>query len=186
MKKMRIVAGEYRSRVIQAVDGQSTRPTTDKIKEAIFSRIGPYFDGGEMLDLFAGSGNMTLEAISRGMDHSLMVDYHGKAISTIQQNIRSLDCKEKCDVWKMDYKSALRKASIEGKKFDLVYLDPPYKKQQIMSILTYLEENDMLCEDGDIVCESLKEDTFEDVVGSLEKVKDVTYGITRITYYKKR
>ena len=65
---MRIVAGKFGSRVIQAVEGQTTRPTTDKVKEAIFSRIGPYFDGGSILDLFAGSGAISLEAISRGMN----------------------------------------------------------------------------------------------------------------------
>ena len=68
---MRIVAGKFRSRVIEAVDGDATRPTLDKVKEAVFSRIGPYFDGGEMLDLFGGSGNMSLEAISRGIFHPL-------------------------------------------------------------------------------------------------------------------
>ena len=77
---MRIVAGTYRSRVIQAVEGNSTRPTQAKIKEAIFSRIGPYFDGGVMLDLFAGSGNMGFEAISRGIDSVVFCDSGYKAI----------------------------------------------------------------------------------------------------------
>lgn len=89
-------------------------------------------------------------------------------------------------VLKMDYKTALQKFANEGKTFDLVYLDPPYKKQQISSILHTLDEMKLVGIGGTIVCESLKEDTFEDVVGELEKVKDVTYGITRITYYKRR
>lgn len=183
---MRIVAGEYRSRVIQAVEGESTRPTTDKIKEAIFSRIGPYFDGGNMLDLFGGSGNMSLEAISRGISHSLLCDISIKAITTMRKNMVTLHAEDHCTLWKMDYERALEKAREEKRTFDLVYLDPPYKKQQIESILCFLEAHNMLNTGCDIVCESLKEDQFPEAIGSLEKVKDVIYGITRITYYRKR
>lgn len=183
---MRIVAGNFRSRVIQSVDGESTRPTLDKIKEAIFSRIGPYFDGGEMLDLFSGSGNMSLEAISRGMDHALMVDYHGLAISTIKKNIATLHAHEYCSVWKMEYHNALKKMVEEKRVFDLVYLDPPYINQHIRDILKYLDQHQLVKIGGDVICESLKDDCFDDVIGTLEKVKEVTYGITRITYYKRR
>lgn len=183
---MRIVAGKFGSRVIQAVEGQTTRPTTDKVKEAIFSRIGPYFDGGSILDLFAGSGAISLEAISRGMEHAVLVDMNGKAISTITSNIKALGVRDACTVLKMDYKTALHKLEEQKQSFDVVFLDPPYKKQQISGILQYLDEHDMVKENGDVICESLKEDIFEDAVGSLQKVKDVTYGITRITYYRKR
>ena len=182
---MRIVAGEFRSRVIDAVDGNGTRPTTDKIKEAIFSRIGPYFDGGNMLDLFGGSGNMSLEALSRGMENSLLCDVSSKAIMTIQKNCRTLGVQDRCTVWKMDFKRALKKAREEGRCFDLVYLDPPYKYQQIQFILEKLDEYGLVNEEGDVVCESLKEDVFPDQIGHLHKVKDVTYGITRITYYRR-
>lgn len=182
---MRIVAGIYRSRVLSSVEGNTTRPTTDKIKEAIFSRIGPYFDGGYMLDLFAGSGNMSFEAISRGMRHATLCDLQYKAISTIKRNAQSLGVEEQCTIWKMDYKRALKKAAQEGKIFDFVYLDPPYKKQQIAEILQYLHEHELVRKDGDVVCESLKEDEFPDQIGELIKIKDVTYGITRVTYYKR-
>jgi len=182
---MRIVAGEFRSRVISAVEGNTTRPTTDKIKEAVFSRIGPYFDGGNMLDLFGGSGNMSLEAISRGMEHALVCDVSHAAVSTIRKNVKTLDVASRVTIWEMDYRQVLAKASQEQRTFDLVYLDPPYKKQQILHILQYLDTHDLVNELGDIVCESLKEDEFPDQVGALHKVKDVTYGITRITYYRK-
>ena len=181
LKKMRIVAGEFRSRVISAVEGNTTRPTTDKIKEAVFSRIGPYFDGGNMLDLFGGSGNMSLEAISRGMEHALVCDVSYAAVSTIRKNVKTLDVASRVTIWKMDYRQVLAKASQEQRTFDLVYLDPPYKKQQILHILQYLDTHDLVNELGDIICESLKEDEFPDQVGALHKVKDVTYG----TYYRK-
>lgn len=185
LKKMRIVAGKFRSRVISAVEGKTTRPTTDKIKEAVFSRIGPYFDGGDMLDLFGGSGNISLEAISRGMAHSVICDVSYAAISTIRKNVKTLGVETRVDIWKMEFHQALASAHQKGMTFDLVYLDPPYKKQQIQSILEYLDTHDMMNANGDIVCESLKEDVFPDTIGALHKVKDVTYGITRITYYRK-
>lgn len=180
---MRIVAGAYRSRVIKAVEGDSTRPTTDKIKEAIFSRIGPYFDGGIMLDLFGGSGNMGLEAISRGMKEVYFCDMNYKAIATIKANATSLDILDKCHIQKCDFKTKLKQCYDEGLKFDFIYLDPPYRKQQIDWILSYINTYDLLNKQGDIVCESLKDDMFQETYGDIQKVKDVTYGITRITYY---
>lgn len=180
---MRIVAGEFRSRVIKAVEGDATRPTTDKVKEAIFSRIGPYFDGGIMLDLFGGSGNMGLEALSRGMDEVYFCDSSYKAISTIKQNVASLGVEARCHITKADYQGMLKRMAQAGTRFDLIYLDPPYRKQQIHNILNFIHEHNLLQEHGDIVCESLKEDVFEEEYGALHKVKDVTYGITRITYY---
>lgn len=183
---MRIVAGVLGSRVIKAVDGMSTRPTTDKVKEAIFSRIGPYFDGGTMLDLFGGSGNMSFEAISRGIEESYLCDTSSKAIKTIQENANALGVRKHCQLLRMDYHRALQQLSEKHITFDLVFLDPPYQKQQIHEILLLLSEYGLVKEGKDVVCESQKEDVFEDEVADFVKLKDVTYGITRITYYRRR
>lgn len=182
---MRIVAGEYRSRVIQAVPGNSTRPTQAKIKEAIFSRIGPYFDGGAMLDLFAGSGNMGFEALSRGMDFVTFCDSNYKAIQTITANAEALKVKQRCRIIKSDYEVLLRQLVKDKPQFDFIYIDPPYRKQRIHELLTLIDSYDLLKENGNIVCESLKEDSFADSYGSLFQVKNVNYGITKITYYKR-
>ena len=91
---MRIVAGEFRSRTIDAVAGSATRPTADKIKEAVFSRIGPYFEGGRMLDAYAGSGNISFEAHSRGKCESWQCDISAKAVATIRSNASKLGVEE--------------------------------------------------------------------------------------------
>ena len=122
-----------------------------------------------MLDLFGGSGNMSLEAISRGMEHALVCDVSHAAVSTIHKNVKTLDVASRVTIWKMDYRQVLAKASQEQRTFDLVYLDPPYKKQQILHILQYLDTHDLVNELGDIVCESLKEDEFPDQVGALRR-----------------
>lgn len=183
---MRIISGKFGSRPIQAVEGIQTRPTTDKVKEAIFSRIGPYFEGGKMLDLYAGSGAMSLEAISRGMSHSVMVDKDIKAIRTIDMNIKSLDVKNQCTVLKMDAFAVLRNLASQKEQFDLVFLDPPYAQQRIEEILTFLCVNDMLQGSANVIAETAKEDALPEQIDALVKVKEAIYGMSKITYYKRR
>lgn len=181
---MRIISGKYGSRTIQAVPGTSTRPTTDKVKEAIFSRIGPYFDGGQMLDLFAGSGAMSLEAISRGFDFSVLVDKDFKACRTIQDNIKALGVKDQCALYKQDVMAAVKRVADEHRQFDLIFMDPPYAKQKIVEILTLIDELDLLKKQGDVIAECAVEDELPLEVGRLKQIKTATYGITRITYFK--
>lgn len=180
---MRIIAGEHRSRVIKTCTGDTTRPTLDKVKEAIFSSVGTYFDGGKALDLFAGSGSIGLECISRGMDECIFVDIHQGAISVIKENIKSLKLEENTEVWKLDFQRALQQCVNKGYKFDFIYLDPPYLNQQINLILKFIDANELLNKKGIIVCETLKEDEFDDSYQTFIKKKDSIYGITRVTYY---
>lgn len=137
-----------------------------------------------MLDLFGGSGNMSLEAIPHDMEHMLVYDVSHTAVSTIHKSMKTLDVVSRVIVWKIDYRQVLTRASQEQRTFDLVHLGPPHKKQRILHALQYLDTHDLVNGLGDIVCGSLKEDEFPDQVGALHKVKDVIYGITRITYYR--
>lgn len=181
---MRIVAGKYRSRLLQAPKGDQTRPTLDKVKEAIFSRIGPYFEGGAVLDLFAGSGSMGLEALSRGMEQGLFVDCNYMAVSAIKSNIAALQV-EQCEVWKCDCFTALKRCKEANKKFDFVYLDPPYKKQQLHKIMQQLDELDLLHEKAWVILETSKEDEFDECYHALRKDKETVYGISKVSYYRK-
>ncbi len=99
---MRVISGEYGGRRLRAVPGMKTRPTTDKVKEAIFNIIGPYFNGGTSLDLFAGSGGLSIEGVSRGIDHAVLIDRQGAAIKTIHQNIEVTKEPDKFTVYKRD------------------------------------------------------------------------------------
>ena len=179
---MRIISGKFGSRLIQAVKGMNTRPTSDKIREAIFSRIGPYFDGGQMLDLFAGSGAVSLEAISRGLDHAVLVDKDHTAIKTIQSNIGALQAEKQCAVVRSDVMTFLLQ---QHTTFDLIYMDPPYALKIIEEILIYLDKHNLVASGGNVICESSKEDQFLDHYGSLVRQKEVCYGITKISYYKR-
>ncbi|MBR2809759.1 MAG: 16S rRNA (guanine(966)-N(2))-methyltransferase RsmD [Solobacterium sp.] len=182
---MRIVSGIYGSRRIQAPKGEETRPTLDQVREAVFSSLGGRFEGGVFLDLYAGSGANGLEALSRGFEKAVFVDVSGAAVKVIKDNISLLGCKEQARVLKMKDMKALELFREEGLVFDLVYLDPPYKKQHNDEVLAALSEYGLLAEKGRVVIESLKEDRFEAVYGDLKPVRHASYGISGITYYSR-
>ncbi|MBR2668869.1 MAG: 16S rRNA (guanine(966)-N(2))-methyltransferase RsmD [Solobacterium sp.] len=181
---MRIVAGIYSSRRLDTLPGNDTRPTLDKVREAVFSSLGGFFEGGNMLDLYAGSGAVGLEALSRGMDHIVLVDKSRAAAEIIRKNIASLKAEEQTTVLPVSDLKALSILQERGMQFDLVYLDPPYAKERNMEILRRLQEYDLLAEKARVVIESDKEDLYEPVVINLVRYKEAIYGITRISYYQ--
>ena len=123
---MRIVAGKYGSRSLKSPKNDATRPTQDKIKGAIFSSLGNMFDGGNFLDCYSGTGNMGLEAVSRGMDHATLVDNNKGAISVIKENVKSLKAEKETKIICGNIFSVLERLTL---KYDVVYIDPPYAKQ---------------------------------------------------------
>ena len=128
---MRVVAGKFGGRPLKTLDGKITRPTTDKVKGAIFNMIGPFFDGGRVLDLFSGSGSLAIEAISRGMDEAVMVERNRKAQAIITENIKMTKSEQQFYLMKMDANKAL---GMVNWSFDLVLLDPPYAKRKLLKI----------------------------------------------------
>src|SRR5690625_4127464 len=99
---MRVIAGEFKSRHLKAVPGSNTRPTSDKIKESIFHMLGPFFEGGLCLDLFAGSGSLGIEALSRGMDKVIFVEKSSSAIRIIHKNVEMLKIESQCEIYRND------------------------------------------------------------------------------------
>ena len=178
---MRVVSGNYGGRPLKTLAGKTTRPTTDKVKGAIFNMIGPYFEGGRVLDLFAGSGSLAIEAISRGMDHAILVEKDRAAQQVILENINMTKESEKFQLLKM---SAERVLSNLSETFDLVLLDPPYAKEQIVENLELLQEKKRLTENVIVVCETDKEVELPDQIGKLELTRQKTYGISKISIYE--
>lgn len=126
---MRVVSGNYGGRPLKTLAGKTTRPTTDKVKGAIFNMIGPYFDGGRVLDLFAGSGSLAIEAVSRGMDHALLVEKDRAAQQVILENIKMTKEPEKFQLLKMSAERVLTNLS---ESFDLVLLIHPTLKNKLL------------------------------------------------------
>ncbi|MER2109897.1 16S rRNA (guanine(966)-N(2))-methyltransferase RsmD [Desemzia incerta] len=181
---MRVITGEYGGRRLKAVPGESTRPTTDKIKESLFNMIGPYFDGGNCLDLFAGSGGLAIEAVSRGMDKAVLIDKAPAAIKVIQENIAVTKEEEKFKVIRGDAARVIKNLKSEQQVFDLVFLDPPYAKQQIVSQIEALLDNNMLSPEALIVCEVDKKVDLPETIKQAQVYKSAEYGITKIMIYE--
>jgi len=183
---MRIVSGTLKGRTIKAVKGTNTRPTTDKIKESIFNIIGPYFEGGWALDLYGGSGNLAIEALSRGIDQAILVDKEMIAIQTIKSNLKELHLESRAEVYRNDAFKALKALTKRDIKFELILLDPPYKGQRINEIIEFIQENELLADGGLIMAECLKEDELHDEFGDIIRIKHELYGITAISIYERQ
>lgn len=181
---MRIVSGEYGGRTLKAVSGKNTRPTTDKVKESLFHMIGPYFDGGQVLDLYAGSGALGIEAISRGMDKAYLVDNNHLAIRTIEENIKITKEPDKFVVWKKNDFQALDYLMTIKESFDLILLDPPYAKQKVEKVINKLIDKELLNRHAIIVCETDKDVTLEFTDQHLNCVKEKIYGSTKVSVYE--
>ncbi|HLS08742.1 16S rRNA (guanine(966)-N(2))-methyltransferase RsmD [Lentibacillus sp.] len=183
---MRVIAGIHKGRQLEAVSGKMTRPTSDKVKEAIFQTMGPFFEGGICLDLFAGSGALGIEALSRGMEKGIFVDKHPKAIHTINQNLRTLRLEGNAEVYRTESVQALNAAAKRGFQFDLILLDPPYQKVNYGELLEVIVELQLLKENGMIYCEHNAANQLPMDVDDWFVMKQQTYNnTTGITIYKR-
>lgn len=182
---MRIVAGIYRSRLIKAVEGSATRPTLDKVKEALFAKLGPSIQGHPALDLFAGSGNIGLEAVSRGMMPVVFIDGAQVAIKVIHENIKALGCEVQTQVYRMEALQALRYLSKKGLVFRFVYLDPPYLKVDLFAVLEGLKHYELIDEDSIMVIECPRDAAIiQHPAFNLEKIS--VYGTVALHTYRRK
>lgn len=177
---MRIVSGNYGGRPLKTLEGKTTRPTSDKVRGAMFNMIGPYFEGGRVLDLFAGSGGLAIEAVSRGMTSAVLVERDRRAQAIVQANIAMTKESEKFQLLKMEASQALQ---VLTGSFDLVFLDPPYAKEEIESTITQLCERKLLSEDVMVVCETDKAVELPEEIAELGIWKQKVYGISKVTVY---
>jgi 16S rRNA (guanine966-N2)-methyltransferase len=180
---VRVISGTAKGRPLKAVPGTGTRPTTDKVKEALFSMIGPYFDGGEALDLFAGTGGLGIEALSRGIDRAVFIDADRKAIETITNNVRAAKVEERADIFRNDALLALKAMAKRGRAFDLVFFDPPYRMKEAPELLAYMEANGMLRAGAKAVIEHEASHRYPDRVGSCMLRRRADYGETAVSIY---
>lgn len=185
MFSLRVISGTRKGQPLKAVSGHTTRPTTDKVKESIFNMIGPYFSEGVGLDLYAGSGSLGIEGLSRGLDKVIFVDYDKKAIQVIKENLQKTKLFDRGEVYRNDANRALKALVKRDIQFDVIFLDPPYEKQRILSEISYIDENNLLCDSGTIVAEHDSKVQLKEIIGTMKLVKREMYGDTTISIYKK-
>lgn len=180
---MRIIAGNYAKRNLFTLKSNNTRPTSDKVKESIFNRLGQFFDGGNVLDLYAGSGALGIEAVSRGFNHADLVDRARPAIEIIKKNVNLTNETEKFSVHQMPDFVALKNLANSGKKFDLVFLDPPYKMQQIVKVMNLLAGSNLLTDEAIVVAETDSQ-THLGPIENFSVTREQKYGNTNVIFYQ--
>lgn len=180
---MKIISGKYKGRVLEGFDIAGTRPTMDRVKESLFAMIQSYLEDATVLDLFAGSGNLGIEALSEGAQEIYLVDKNKKACQVIKRNINKIGI-EASDIFCGDYKSALKKYQEQSIKFDIIFLDPPYQTDLVKKSMEVIEKYELLSKNGIIVAES---NTLDKIIYSdkLEIVKSKKYGDKVVAILKK-
>ncbi len=174
---MRVIAGSKRRMQLVTVEGMDTRPTTDRIKETLFNMIQDDVYGSRFLDLFAGSGQIGIEALSRGAKKAVFAEKSPKALECIRKNLQTTHLAEKACVYGGDVSDTLRRLNASGEEFDLIFMDPPYQKGLERQALTIMKDTSLLAEDGYIIVEAALEDDLSDV-------EDMGYKIIRRKKYK--
>lgn len=184
----RVVTGRFRGAILQAPEGDKTRPTTDKVKEALFSIIQAYIPDSEFLDLFAGSGQIGIEALSRGAKRVTLVERSGQAAAVISKNISKirLEGSDEIRLHKKSVAQALELLGQAGEKFDIIFMDPPYKDVPVRldEATKLISEFDMLASDGMLIVEHDKDCVIPEELNGLKRVRSCSYGITVITFFK--
>lgn len=174
---MRIIGGKMRGTKLQTLDGfETTRPTLDRVKESLFNIISMKIIDSNVLDLFSGSGALGIEAISRGAKQACLCDISSKAINVIKQNVEKTRCKDDVIVLNKKHIQALEFFKNKNKKFDIVFLDPPYETNYAEEATEYIVENDLLEIDGIIIIETDNEDK---IIKGLKVEKVEVYDIRK-------
>ena len=175
---MRIITGKAKGIKLNTLEGQETRPTAERVKEAIFSMIQFDIEGRKVLDLFAGSGQMGLEAVSRGAEHAVMVDRSKNAIKIIESNASKTKLASQCSIVNADAIDFIKRN--HGEKFDVIFIDPPYASGLYAPVLLELKKADMLKSTSLIICEN----DYEGLISENKDLENI-YKIKKMSKYSK-
>ena len=180
---MRVISGTAKGRKLLSLPGLDTRPTTDRVKESIFNIIQFDIKDANVLDLFAGTGQIGIEALSRGAKSAVFVDSGAECAETIKKNLEHTHFLEQAKVVQKDYKAFFSEQY--RRAFDLVFLDPPYKRMILNDALQLSTKFDILSDHGIIICESAADDILPELDAPYVRGKEYRYGSTKITLFLK-
>lgn len=178
-----MIAGTAKGRRIGSLPGRETRPTADRVKESLFNILGERVAGSRVLDLFAGTGNLGIEALSRGAHRAIFVDRDGRSAQLIRDNLVALGFADRAEVLALDAQAALARLAAAGEVFDLVFLDPPYEQDHLPPLLAALPAVGVLAPGGLVVAEHSRRDAIPETIGRLFLVRWRRYGDTILSFY---
>ncbi|WP_257745854.1 16S rRNA (guanine(966)-N(2))-methyltransferase RsmD [Thermoclostridium stercorarium] len=177
------MAGQARGMKLKTPKGLNTRPTVDSVKESIFNILNPYIPGSKVLDLFAGTGALAIEALSRGAELAYFVEENRNCCNIIRENLAHTKFLDKGVVYCRKVSNFLREFNPENIKFDIIFMDPPYSRNFIQETLQLLMENDIINDKGIVVCEHHRNEMPSDSIGNLRKIRVKNYGDTRVSFF---
>jgi 16S rRNA (guanine(966)-N(2))-methyltransferase RsmD len=194
---LRVIAGQYRSRRLQTLRGTALRPSSDRLRETLFNILGTAVEGAVFVDLFAGSGAVGIEALSRGARGAIFVENHSAGATLIARNLASLGIPiaakvasgktfaGSAEILRMDAMDALERLDKGSAHIDLVYLDPPYANTRAyQEILEFLGESELLRRGGSVIAEHRRKTDLPAIAGHLERARVVEQGDTALSFYK--
>ncbi|WP_134213115.1 16S rRNA (guanine(966)-N(2))-methyltransferase RsmD [Pelotomaculum propionicicum] len=181
---LRVISGSAKKRRLKSPRGMAVRPTSDRVKEALFNITGSRIPGCFFLDLFAGTGSIGIEALSRGASSVVFIENNSRNIQVIRENLKSTGFTEKARLICQALPPALNALGREGLKFDLIFLDPPYLKDFETSTLAAVAANSLLKTEGRVIVESSKKCVLPGRVANLEMSRQEKYGDTLLSFYQ--
>lgn len=177
---MRVITGEARGRKLVTLEGEDVRPTTDRVKEGMFNIIQFDLEGANVIDLFAGSGQLGIEALSRGAKHCTFIDSANRSVEVVKQNLKTVGFEKRASVFCGDAKMYI---GLSKDNFDIALLDPPYNKNIIDAVLPSVAEK--MTDYGVIICESALDETLPETAGEFSIHREYRYGKIKLTAYRK-
>ncbi len=180
---MRIITGDFKGRRLEMPANKDIRPTSEKVKEAIFSTISPYIYEATCVDLFCGTGNLGLEALSRGADLCYFCDNNRESINLTKRNIEMCKAEEWSQTMVGDFERNLARLGERGEKIDIFFLDPPYGEGYYEKCFQLIREYGLLAEEGIILAEHNSREAFPDEIEGFSKLKEKSYGTIGFTIY---
>lgn len=184
---MRVITGVAKGRPLKSVKGREIRPTADRVKESLFNVIGGRVADAEFLDLFAGSGAVGIEALSRGASRCVFVELMTPHLKVVTENLATTGLADRAELLRRDARAAVADLGHRGQRFDLIFVDPPYGQELVPAALTGIAEQGLLKPEGLVVCEHHRRDSVPDHVagsaGGLTKFRELVFGETVLSLY---
>jgi 16S rRNA (guanine966-N2)-methyltransferase len=181
---VRVISGQAKGHPLKAVPGKDTRPTTDKVKESLFNIIGPYFDGERVLDLFAGTGGLGIEALSRGAAHAVFIDSSSQSIDIVRKNLETTRLGDRAEIYRNDARRVLKLLQRIREPFDLIFLDPPYVMKDCDSLLIELAAHGLVGENAYSVIEHHPDVVYPEAFEGFQRTRYAVYGEIAISIYR--
>jgi 16S rRNA (guanine966-N2)-methyltransferase len=187
---MRVIAGTYRSRILKSLKGLALRPTSDRLRETLFNVLGPGVSGSRFIDLFAGTGAIGIEAVSRGAAEIVFIENHPPAVNLIRRNLTSLEIRSGFTVLSADALRGLELLQSRQKRekpaYDYVFLDPPYAAaEEYARVLEFLGSADLLASGGIVVAEHHRKFDLPEKAGALRRVRVLRQGDAVLSFYRR-